>query len=411
MRAAPTATALAAALAGALALALAPARAFAEDPVKQARRAQLEELRGQVASQIQLQAFDLLDELVYGWTQQPPFAEPTAVVLADVSVPVGFGSGLQALVENHFVGVTLKNPSAKVVLAHCPQCQALVVHSGAKATVVARGFDTPGALAAAGLESGSRHALFLDFEIEGASLVLRARVTSLEPSLPIVYARTLSTRTSTPALLRSGERLKGAEEARQEYLDALQGKSTLTVPVRVAVRSFAAPNGNQGIAMRAMPFVWLQTGLEVPFSQARAWTASVLGGVSWAPDVHTAWLAQARISRLLTGTTSSLTHPDLYLFLGGAVIGVHGLGALAFHDQSPTIDQLTAQLLGQTFSNAQTILGTFHLGLELRAKNRIGISFFAESLPGLDQAIGVGNFADLGLFRIHSLGAEVSFCF
>ncbi|MGC4120592.1 MAG: hypothetical protein QM765_39635 [Myxococcales bacterium] len=393
------------------AAALAPSSARADELATQVRRAQLEELRGLVASQIQLQAFDLLDELVYGWTQQPPFAQDTPLVLADVSVPIGFGSGMQALIENHFISLAIKNPGTKVTLAHCPQCLALVVHSGEKATVVARGFDAPGALSAAGLESGSRHALFLDFEIEGASLVLRARVTSLEPALPIVWAKTLSTRTSTPALLRSGEHLKTAEEARKEYLDTLENKLGITIPVRVAVRSFAAPNPGQTIALRTVPFVWIQTGLEVPFTQARAWTASVMGGVSWAPSVHTAWLAQARISRLLTGTSTSLTHPDLYVFLGGAVMGIYGLGALAFDSQAPSIDQLTAQLLGQTFINAQTIVGAFHLGLELRAKNRIGISFFAESLPGLDQAVGVGNFADLGIFKIHSLGAEVSFCF
>ena len=68
-------------------------------PVTDGQKAQVEALRAEVAGQIQLRAFDLLDELVYGWNQKPVFDKDTAVVLADVTVPVGFGSGLQSLIE------------------------------------------------------------------------------------------------------------------------------------------------------------------------------------------------------------------------------------------------------------------------------------------------------------------------
>ncbi len=60
----------------ALTLGLVSSLAWAAPPspeVAEQQRAQMEKLRGEIASQLQLQAYDLLDELVYGWTQQPVF--------------------------------------------------------------------------------------------------------------------------------------------------------------------------------------------------------------------------------------------------------------------------------------------------------------------------------------------------
>jgi hypothetical protein len=375
----------------------------------EARRAQAETLRAEVAAQLQLKAYDLLDELVYSWTQSPIFALDTPVVLADVSVPVGFGSGLQALIENHFVSLVVSNPRTRVVVAHCPQCTSVVVRSGARGTVVARGVDEPEALSAAGLLSGSRHALFLDFEAEGSALVLRARMTALEPSLPIVYARTLSTSTSSAALLRHGERLKSAAEARQEYLEALEGRSNFLVPVRMGVRTYASSN-DPNTPVRSVPFIWLQAGGELALTQARAWTASFSGGVSWMPNLHTAWMAQARMSRLLSGAVTSMTHPDLYAFVGGSLINVTGQSAHLFREQLPDINDLLNNLAGLAIEPTTTF-AAFQLGLELRVKNRIGASVFYESVPALNSAPAIGRYWNLGPIPFHTFGAEVSFCF
>ncbi|QRK05718.1 hypothetical protein JQX13_37060 [Archangium violaceum] len=388
-----------------LAFALLPVSALAEEQtVTEARRAQLESLRAQVAAQIQLQAYDLLDELVFSWIEQPVFALETPVVLADVSVPVGFGSGLQALIENHFASLVVKNPRTRVILAHCPQCTSVVVHSGAKGTIISRGVDEPEALSTAGALSGSRHALFLDFEVEGAALVLRARITALEPALPIVYAKTLSTSTSSPALLRTADRLKSASEARQEYLDTLRGRSVYLVPVRFGVRSYAPGSGSVMVA----PFLWLQAGAEAPLTQARAWTGSLMLGASWMPQRHVGVMVQGRISRLLSGSVTSLTRPDLYGFVGGSVTSIHGLSALVFKDRVPNLEDLATELLkGQPHA----LFGTLQLGLELRVKNRIGASVFVESLPSMNNAPSIGRYVNLGPIQVHALGVEVSFCF
>jgi hypothetical protein len=388
-----------------LALALLPAPALAADAaVTDAQRAQIEALRGQVASQIQLQAYDLLDELVFGWNQQPVFAVDTALVLADVSVPVGLGTGLQALIENHMVGLLAKNPRTHVFLVHCPPCMSLVVHSGVKGTVISRGVDEPEALQKARNISTSRHALFLDFEAEGSALVLRTRITSLEPALPIVYAKTLATTTASPALLRSGAHLKSAADARQEYLEALERRGAYLVPIRMGVRTYAT--GPERIALP--PFAWLQAGVEASLSQAQAWTGSLMLGVSWAPELHVGWFTQARISRLLSGSVKSLTHPDLYAFLGGAVFSIHGQSALLFNDQVPNAETLIATALGRQPS---TTFGALQLGLELRVKNRISVAAFLESLPTMANAPAIGAYFDTGLVTFRSMGVEVSFCF
>jgi hypothetical protein len=388
----------------AVVLALLPRSALAESAVADAQRAQIEALRGQVASQIQLQAYDLLDELVFGWNQQPVFGVETPLVLADVSVPVGLGTGLQALIENHTVALLASNPRTRVFLVHCPPCTSLVVHSGVKGTVISRGVDEPEALEKARAASGSRHALFLDFEAEGAALVLRARITSLERALPIVYAKTLATTTASPALLRSGAQLKSAAEARQEYLEALERRGAYLIPMRLGVRSYAA--GRERIMLP--PFAWLQAGVEASLTQAQAWTGSLMLGASWAPELHTGWMAQARIARLLSGSVKSLTHPDLYAFLGGAVFSMHGPSALLFRNQIPNVETLIAQARG---TDASTTFGALQIGLELRVKNRIGVAAFLESLPSMGNAPAIGSYRDLGIVTFRSMGAEVSFCF
>ncbi len=382
---------------------------YAQAPsVRELQRAQMEQLRGQIASQIQLQAYDLLDELVYAWTQKPPFPVETPVVLADVTSPVGFGSGLDALIENHFAALVTNNRKGNVQLAHCPQCTSIVVQAGAKGTVVSRGVDNPEALEKLGGLSGSKHALFLDFEAEGSSLVLRARITELQPALPIVYARTLTTSTSSPALLRTPERLKSATEARQEYMDALEKRGLFLVPLKVGVRMYAEPEeGSSPVA--TAPYVWLQIGAEAALTQARAWTASAHLGGTWTPQVHTGWLAGARISRLLTGSTVSLTRPDLYGFAGLNVISIHGQGARTFKQgQLPNMVDIVNNAGRADFHSTFAAL---QLGAELRVKNRIGVSFYLENLPGLGNAQGIGDYLDFGFVQFQSLGAEVSFCF
>ena len=377
----------------------------AQDTVGDQQLAELERVRAQVADQVQLAAYDLVDELVVGWLADPVFGAPTNVVLAGVTVPVGLGTGLQALVETHVAAVLGANPSANVQLVHCPTCTAVVVHSGPEGTVVSRGYDNPAVFEELGAVSG-KHALFLDIEAEGAWLVLRARITQLTPDLPIVWSRTLSTSTSAAAMLRSPTALKSAEEARQEYLEVLRGRDAFTVPLRLGVRTYAQPDGTGGTA--PPPFLWLQTGLEVATTEAHTWTSSILLGYSYIPQAYQGLMVQGRVSRLLTGRTRSLTRPNLYGYVGAAAFSVWGAATAAFANEVLTTDQVIASDEGRDPRNA---FGGLHAGLDLRIGHRVGISSFVETLPAFNDSENMGFYLLLGNRSFQSFGTEVTFCF
>lgn len=377
----------------------APAHA---NPATDAQQAELVKLRARIADQVQLSAFDLLDELVLEWLQTPPFTKPTAVFLASMTVPVGLGTGLQALLENHLAALLLANPSSRVKYSHCPSCTATLVHSGPKGTVVSLGLDNPEALARIG-GAGGRHGLHIDITAEGAWLVLRARITQLTPDLPIVWSRTLSTAAGTPSLLRSPTALKSAEDARKEYLDALQGRGPFTFLTSVGVRSYAS--GASGIT--PTPVIWLQAGLEVPLTQARAWSASFVLGGAWLPDAYIGVMAQARVSRLISGNSRSLTHPNVYLFLGTALMTLDGPAVGVFRTSSA--DQLLRDAMQSVETRAT--FGALHLGVQARVGNRVSASVFFENMPHYLGSDRIGILLDPGIIDIHSVGAEVSLCF
>lgn len=372
------------------------------DEDEQAQRVELETLRAQVADQVQLTAFDMLDDLVFEWTQSPPFDEATPVFVADVSVPIGLGTALSSLLENHLAALLLANPSTNVVLSHCPSCQALVVHSGKDGTVVSRGLDNPEVLKRIG-GAGGKHGLHIDFAAEGAWLVLRARITKLTPDLPIVWSRTLTSAAGKASLLRSPIALKSAEDARNEYLDALHGRGLFDLTLRFNVRSYSA--GSSGIP--PPPIVWLQTGAELSLTHAHAWLASTVLGISWLPEAYLGLMLETRISRLISGRTRSLTHPDVYLFFGGTVTTLNGPAIGPFRTENS--DQIRREATSLTDTRAT--FGALHLGLEVRLGNRLGAGLFLENMPYYQTDGRIGEMLDLGIVELHSLGVEVSVWF
>jgi hypothetical protein len=387
--------------------------AFALTPEQQAQETELDRVRAQVADEVHLVAFDLVDELVYGWVEEPVFAKPTPVVLAGVTVPVGLGSGMQALMENHIASVLIKNPSTNVQLAHCPSCTQVVVHSGPEATVVSRGIDNPEVLAELGATTG-QYALFVDVEAEGSFLVLRARITKLTPDLPIVWSHTIATSSSTPAMLRESGNLKSAEEARKEYLAVLHDRGPILIPVRFGIRTYAYPDGGENVP--PPPFLWVQTGVEVGATDAYAWTSSIMVGYSFIPQSYQGLMAQARVNRLLTGRARSHTRPDLYGFVGAAAMTVWGPGTASFTNDRLNTDQVIlaeqTRLDPENPRDPRATFGTFQVGVDLRVGNRIGLSAFYETLPAYENARTMGDYIrPLGIFGFQSVGTEVTFWF
>lgn len=374
-------------------------------PMDDARDAELQRARGEVANQVQLSAYDLLDELVYQWTQEPVFATPTPVVLAGVTVPVGLGTGLQALLENHLSNLVIENPRTNVTLAHCPSCTAVVVHSGPEGTVVSRGIDNPKLIEELG--AGGKHALFIDVEAEGTWLVLRARITELSPDLPIVWSQTLTTSASTPALLRQPQNLKSAEDARQEYLEVLQARGPVTVPLRVGIRTYAVRTGDRA-GTAPPPFLWFQSGVEISPTRSQVWTSSFLVGYANIPQAYQGLMGQVRLSRLLTGRYRSLTRPDLYFFVGGSASRVWGAATGSFSPDRQTADQILAAANGD---DPSATFGAYHWGLEARLGNRVGVSAFLETLPAYSDSRNFGTHFTFANIRFQSFGTEVTFCF
>lgn len=381
------------------------ARAEAPEEVIAAQHAELDRTRADVANQIHLAAFDLVDEMIFGWLQEPIFSKPTPVVLAEVTVPVGLGTGLQAQLENHIAAVLGENPTTNVQLVHCPECTAVVVHSGPEGTVISRGYDNPEVLERIGDGTG-QHALFVDIEAEGAWLVMRARLTRLTPELPIVWSHTIASSASTPALLRQPDDLKSVADAQQEYLDALRDRGPITIPLRFAVRAYSQPNNNRGTP--APPFLWLQTGIEMSSTEAQVWTGSVVAGYSFIPQAYQGLMLQGRISRLATGRSRSLTRPDLYVFMGAAAMSVWGQATASFRNEVLTADELLTDVAAL---DPRTTLGTLQAGAEVRIHNRIGVSMFLETMPALRNSRNLGSYLTLGSFNFQSFGTEVTFCF
>jgi len=171
----------------------------------------------------------------------------------------------------------------------------------------------------------------------------------------------------------------------------------------VGVRNYA--QGKQPLSVP--PFVWLQAGIEGSFTQARAWTGQLSVGFSWAPELHNAFMIEARFSRLVSGPAASLTRPDLYVFVGAAAFEIRGQDALVFQNSVPSISDVINQANGR---DPQQAFGSFEAGLEMRVKNRIAAGLFAESLPGKTDAPSLGQYFDVGV-KFQSVGAEVSFWF
>lgn len=393
-------------LAPVAAMLLASSIAQASDRAELAQQAELERVRAQVADQVQLAAYDLIDELVVGWTLDPVFDAPTPVVLAGVTVPVGLGTGMQALLENHLAAALTHHPTSRIRLVHCPRCTAVVVHSGPEGTVVSRGIDNPALLEELGGDATSRHALFVDVEAEGSWLVLRARLTRMTPDLPIVWSHTLAHATSAPSLLRHPEDLKSVTEARQEYLDALRSRGLIDIPVRFGIRTFAQPDNDAGIP--PPPFLWLQTGVEMSPTHSRAWTSSLLVGYSFIPQAYQGIMAQTRVNRLLTGRVRSLTRPDLYGFVGASVTHVWGLATASFRKEMLSSDDILALATGQ---EPRAAYGTLQVGLDLRVGNRLGMSVFLETIPDLAGSPHIGNYLNVFSIQFQSIGTEATFWF
>jgi len=385
-----------------LSMAWLPSVGQAQDPTE-TQEAGAERLRAQVASQVQLVAASLLDELVFQWNEAPPFEANTPVVLGGLSVPYGLGTGLEALLENHLYELLLRQPRAHLKPVHCPACTGMVVQSKPEGTVLARGFELPGALARIAPNPNVKHVLFLDFEAEGSNLVLRAKLTALEEGLPIVAAKTVTTSTAAPALLRDPRNLKSASEARREYTDLLRGRDRFFFPVRATARIYASPKDGAAPS----PFVWFDVGAETFFTQEQQWGGGVSLGLTSLRGLHEGWSVGAHAVRLVSGATRSLTRPDVYLVAGGSILDMKGQNVRPFLRDPTSAAELKNQLDGK---EPRATVATWRVGMELRIKNRFSAMLFGEAVPTANNK-ALGSYVSLGPMSIRCVGLEAGLWF
>lgn len=390
--------------------------AQADDEVK----AELQRVRAQVTNRIQLLAAELLDELIHGWRESPPLPSTSDIIIAQISVPLGVGSPLTAFLENHATELITHNPATGLRLVHCPQCTEMVVQSQPDATIVARGLDLPEALRRITNRTGTLHALYLDFEAEGTSLVLRAKITRLEPHLPIVAARTLVMTTSEGGVLRSPNNLVSVGEARTELENILFERGWFLFPVRILIRSYSTDASSAfGITENfstndvglIAPFIWFEAGVETAFSAGQTWLAGFNLGFTSMDTLYEGWSVGARINRLLWGSVRSLSNPNPYWFFGGTVIHAKGPNTLAFHKNYYDVEM--AQPIGgfSLVDKPQTTFFAIKTGIELRLRSRFSLGIFLEAIPALTDAPLLGSHAEILGIDFQCFGGEIGLWF
>jgi hypothetical protein len=363
-----------------------------------------EVLRAELAHDVQFYATQLIDEMVYEWTRSKPFETPTPLLMMNISVPLGLGSGFTTLLENHLAEVLLKNPNTNLIPSHCPSCLAWTVHSTPDGTVLSRGTEDPDQLLKDSPNSKIKHSLYLDFEAQGSSLILRSKIVSLQKGLPIVSAKSYSTSTSAPALLRDPNRLKSSAEVREEYKQILAGRDRFLFPLRAIARIYSPPEGGNS---STSPFVWFEVGAESFFTQEQRWGGGISVGFTSLKGVHEGWSTGARVVRLISGSSKSFTHPDVYFVLGGTILNVKGENARAFQRTPASTVDLLRDAKGD---EPQASFASWKIGTELRIKNRFSAGIFGEILPS-PASNRIGTYVDLGAASIRGYGLEVGLWF
>ena len=338
---------------------------------------------------IRLMAADLVDELVYSWSQNPPLPEHASLVLVDVAAPVGLDERFSILIENRLNDLVQQNPAIPVDLAHCAPCLRLIAKSTPSGTILSRGIDQPEVLAQLLTTMPGKQALSLDFEAAGRELVLRAQIFSLSSNQKIIWARSFTTSMSAQRSLRDPSPLISLEAARDQQRQILAGRDRLEVVSRVAIRNF---NTNKSAPVAAQPLPFFEQSLEaIPLPKRRLRAALTLGFTSIASSLS-AWSVGGHMAGLLFRDTPSLVNPDLYWTFGADYVRLRGPGALPFAQSQPDVISIRS-----ITSEPKASLVTYRLGLETHIKNRLGLMVFLEEIPILKGSSVVDTDKFLGI--------------
>ena len=351
---------------------------------------------------IRLMAADLVDELVFDWKKEAPFATKRTVALADITGPVGLDDRFGVLVENRLLELLRVNPDLPLELTHCAVCRRMIVKSTVQGTLITRGIDTPEVLAGLVEASPDQLALSLNFEAEGRALVLRARIFELQGAQAIVWAKTFSTSSSARRVLRDGSNLISLTEARRQQDELLRGQDPIELTTRITVRRFEF-NPGSGIdgALNAAPLPFVEQAFEGVLNPDRSSRAGLILGFTSLADSMSAWSVGGRFAWLIGRKRPSLSNPDFYGLMGFQFIRMRGPGALSFSEK-----QLDVNRIINTQDEPKASLVAWRLGFEAHIKHRYGFMTFLEYIPQLRDSEVYGQNVVLGI-PYHDLGAGV----
>lgn len=379
---------------------------YTEEKVSPEDVEQMEQIRKGLSASLSALSISLIDEMVYNWTQIPPFLTSTSVALVNISMPIGIGTGLEVELENHLNDIMLKNPKTNLKLVYCSLCREVLINANKTYLSISKGAENPAYLSKI---ANAKYLLFLDLEAEGSSLVLRANLVNNSEEQEIAKAWVLSTSTTKGSLLQSGDTLKSPEQLKQEYLDILRNKATFHFPIRLILRQYASSNSSP-VSM-SVPFLWLEGGLEIEFGLRRNMTVELNGGATTIGSNYTGWAVGFRYSNLLSSSTPSLINPDFRFIFGANVLNITGTGAMVFNDLTAKgVEDIISAYLGKdnkTPKDPSATLGSFKLGLEMRAKNRYSVAFYGERLVGQNKNSAIGLYFDI----FNSFGMEIGLWF
>jgi len=344
---------------------------------------------------LRLMASDLVDDMVYTWLQGAPVSGPTSLVVAEIDAPVGVDHRFDEEIENHLYELLRANPKLPLSLVHCALCRQTMAVSNPKRTVMGRALNMP-----EGQEMLSHYphtyALALHFDVVERDLALWAEIYEIASPQRVVWAKRYSTSTSSRALLQDPNHLVSISEAREEQRKIIAGHDSMQTITRFPVRTFAAAS-NANTTAEIPPVIFLEQWLEGIMGPHRNRRAGVGFGLTSIKDAMQGWSLGASYAQLLFRDEPSLTQPDVWVRFAATYMRLEGPQAAVFGS-----NQLDVNHLINSDDTPRAGLMGYQLGIEVFAKNRIGLGAFVEYIPLLDsnQAIATRNI----LVPFHSLG-------
>ncbi len=345
-----------------------------------------------IFSNIRLMGTDLVDEMIYSWTQHPPLPNKTSLILAEISAPVGLDERFRSTVENRLYKLLEENPQLETSLNYCSVCQQFVAYSNPEKTIMSRGIDQPQVIENLVKENRSNYGLSLHFEAVARSLVLRATIFEMQGPQKIVWARVYTTSMSSRRILRQAHPLISQHEARQQQLKILNQRDDMEVVTRFIIRQF----NSSGSAVPSMIFAE-QSFEAVPLPYKNTRMAFTIGFTSIADSME-GWSVGGHLARLMIRKRPHLFLPDFYWFFGGHHLRLRGPNAAIYGLGSIDLSSYNGE--------PKTSLTAWRLGFESHIKFRFGMMVFIENLPLLKSNSFISQSSFLGI-PYHNFGMGV----